>query len=135
MRVYVLLYDAGKDSEGIHSIEVSAETLVLMFENKDDAERYAGLLEAQDFPVPSIEELDRDEVEAFCAGAGYKAKIVSDGFIPKDDEERILLAPPELNKDVTNWKDDIKEEIPKNSEESLEHTELDDIKKKLEGLL
>ena len=50
MRVFVLLYDAGKDNEGIHSLELAGKTAVLMFENADDAERYAGLLEAQDFP-------------------------------------------------------------------------------------
>ena len=35
----------------------------LLFENLDDAERYAGLLEAQDFPVPTVESLDREEGE------------------------------------------------------------------------
>ena len=64
MLVHVLLYDAGQDSEGIHSLELSGSTVVLMFENPDDAERYAGLLEAQDFPVPSIEALDREEIES-----------------------------------------------------------------------
>ena len=52
MRVHVLLFDAGTDSEGIHSLEIAGRTVVLLFENPDDAERYAGLLEAQDFPVP-----------------------------------------------------------------------------------
>ena len=52
MRVHVLLFDAGTDSEGIHSLEIAGRTVVLLFENPEDAERYAGLLEAQDFPVP-----------------------------------------------------------------------------------
>ena len=60
MRVHVLLFDAGTDSEGIHSLEIAGRTVVLLFENPDDAERYAGLLEAQDFPVPTVEALDRD---------------------------------------------------------------------------
>ena len=55
MIIYVLLYQAGEDSEGIHSLELRGETVVLMFEEKDDAERYAGLLEAQDFPKPTVE--------------------------------------------------------------------------------
>ena len=59
MLVHVLLYDAGQDSEGIHSLELSGQTVVLMFENCDDAERYAGLLEAQDFPTPTVEALER----------------------------------------------------------------------------
>ena len=66
MRVHVLLFDAGSDSEGIHSLEIAGRTVVLLFENPDDAERYAGLLEAQDFPVPTVESLEREDVELFC---------------------------------------------------------------------
>ena len=57
MRVHVLLFDAGTDSEGIHSLEIAGRTVVLLFENPDDAERYAGLLEAQDFPAVSYTHL------------------------------------------------------------------------------
>ena len=71
MLVHVLLFDAGSDSEGIHSLEMAGKTVVLLFENPDDAERYAGLLEAQDFPVPSVETMARDDVELFCRDAGY----------------------------------------------------------------
>ena len=105
MRVHVLLFDAGSDSEGIHSLEVGGRTVVLLFENLDDAERYAGLLEAQDFPVPTVEGLDREEVELFCSDAGYEARFIEAGFVPSTDEERLFMAPPEANKDVSNWQD------------------------------
>ena len=97
MRVHVLLFDAGSDSEGIHSLEVGGRTVVLLFENLDDAERYAGLLEAQDFPVPTVEGLDREEVELFCSDAGYEARFIEAGFVPSTDEERLFMAPPEAN--------------------------------------
>ena len=103
MLVHVLLYDAGQDSEGIHSLELSGQTVVLMFENCDDAERYAGLLEAQDFPTPTVEALDQHEVELFCTEAGYEARLVETGFVPKSDDERLMLAPPTANRDVSNW--------------------------------
>ena len=54
MQIFVLLYNSGTDKEGIHSIELKGRTIVLMFEDKDDAIRYCGLLEAQDFPLPSV---------------------------------------------------------------------------------
>ena len=57
MHIFVLLYNAGTEKEGIHSIELNGRTIVLMFEEKEDAERYCGLLEAQDFPLPSVESL------------------------------------------------------------------------------
>ncbi|WP_254957501.1 MULTISPECIES: DUF3110 domain-containing protein [unclassified Cyanobium] len=104
--VHVLLFDPGSDQEGIHSLELGGRTVVLLFEDPDDAERYAGLLEAQDFPVPCVEVLDREEIEMFCAEAGYEARFVPAGFLPKSEEERLLIAPPERNMDVTNWKEE-----------------------------
>ena len=134
MLVHVLLYDAGQDSEGIHSLELSGSTVVLMFENPDDAERYAGLLEAQDFPVPSIEALDREEIEIFCREAGYEARLVESGFVPKTDEERLLLAPPSANRDVTGWQD---HEPTTSTDTAPADTtdQLDEIRRRLEGLL
>ena len=106
MPVHVLLFDAGSDQEGIHSLELSGRTVVLLFEERDDAERYAGLLEAQDFPAPSVEALEREEMEAFCRDAGYEARFVPGGFLPQTAEERLLLAPPEHNMDVSNWQEE-----------------------------
>ena len=141
MLVHVLLYDAGQDSEGIHSLELSGQTVVLMFENRDDADRYAGLLEAQDFPTPTVEALDREEIELFCREAGYEARFVSDGFVPKTDDERMMLAPPSANRDVTNWQEQEPEQDQsqvqggalKDSESVVQ--DLDDVRRRLEGLL
>ena len=131
MIIYVLLFDSGKETEGIHSIEISGTTVVLMYENVDDAERYAGLLEAQDFPKPTIESIDREEIELFCRDAGYNAKFVPSGFVPKSEEERLFLSPPEANLDISNWSDDINSEEVKIDSD----IELDDIKRRLEDLL
>ncbi len=106
-RVHVLLFDAGSDQEGIHSLELGGRTVVLLFEDPDDAERYAGLLEAQDFPVPTVEALDWRELEQFCDEAGYEARFVPAGFLPQSEEERLLIAPPERNMDVSNWQEQV----------------------------
>ena len=111
VRVHVLLFDAGSDQEGIHSIELGGRTVVLLFEDADDAERYAGLLEAQDFPVPSVEVLDRHEIEIFCQEAGYEGRFVPAGFLPRSDEERLLIAPPERNMDVSHWKEQHEQQV------------------------
>jgi len=133
MLVHVLLYDAGQDSEGIHSLELSGQTVVLMFENCDDAERYAGLLEAQDFPTPTVEALDQHEVELFCTEAGYEARLVETGFVPKTDDERLMLAPPSSNRDVSNWQTD--DQTVDSSKPSSPSDGLDDVRRRLEGLL
>ena len=133
MLVHVLLYDAGQDSEGIHSLELSGQTVVLMFENCDDAERYAGLLEAQDFPTPTVEALDQHEVELFCTEAGYEARLVETGFVPKSDDERLMLAPPTANRDVSNWQTD--DQSLDSVQSSSPSDGLDDVRRRLEGLL
>ena len=142
MRVHVLLFDAGTDSEGIHSLEIAGRTVVLLFENPDDAERYAGLLEAQDFPVPTVEALDREDVELFCREAGYEARLIESGFVPSNDEERLFMAPPQSNRDVSNWKDDgvAEQQSVEPARQGLEtepesNPELDELRRRLEGLL
>jgi len=140
MSVHVLLFDAGSDNEGIHSLELNGTTVVLLFEDRDDAERYAGLLEAQDFPAPTVEAIDRQEMEEFCSSAGYEARFVPAGFLPQTAEDRLLIAPPEKNMDVTSWKDQGEPE-PTGGVDLAEEpistgdAELEDFRRRLEGLL
>tara|TARA_Y100001968_G_scaffold8611_1_gene7281 strand:+ start:2770 stop:3162 length:393 start_codon:yes stop_codon:yes gene_type:complete len=130
MFVHVLLYEAGTENEGIHSLELKGSTVILMFEDRDDAERYCGLLEAQDFPTPSVEELIRKDIEAFCLDSGYEARFVEAGFIPSTEEERLMISPPLSNLDVEDWhnQDNI-------SDKNSSNDQLEDIKKRLENLL
>tara|TARA_B100000579_G_C22803446_1_gene841183 strand:+ start:997 stop:1377 length:381 start_codon:yes stop_codon:yes gene_type:complete len=126
MNIFVLLYNSGTDKEGIHSIELKGRTIVLMFEEKDDAKRYCGLLEAQDFPLPSVEMISINEIREFCANLDYECKLVERNFIPKTAEDRLLISPPQKNLEVENW----------NEEESKEETiDLNSIKENLEKLL
>lgn len=138
--VHVLLFDAGSDQEGIHSLELAGRTVVLLFETHDDAACYAGLLEAQDFPAPSVEALDREEMERFCAEAGYEARFVPRGFRPSSEEERLLLAPPEQNMDVSGWREQEQDEALRPPAQALApdlklDPALDDLRRRLEGLL
>jgi len=94
MAVYVVLFNARTENEGIHSLEMEGRQLVLMFEVEDDATRFAVMLEAQDFPPASVEAFDQDEIEEFCEGAGYEAVMVEDGT---------LLTPPERMVEETTW--------------------------------
>ncbi len=133
--MHVLLFDPGSDQEGIHSLELGGRTVVLLFENPDDAERYAGLLEAQDFPVPCVEALNRQDLEDFCAEAGYEARFVPTGFMPESEEERLLLAPPERNMEVTGWKEDPAAPDVEDPDGPAGDTELEAFRRRLEGLL
>lgn len=136
-RVHVLLFDAGSDSEGIHSLELAGRTVVLLFEEEDDALRYAGLLEAQDFPTATVEAISKEEMETFCASAGYEARVVPAGFVPGTAEERLLLAPPEQNLDLSHWKEDEDPDDGAHDHDTGEERDpqLEAFRRSLEGLL
>ena len=124
MKIFVLLYNPNTENEGIHSIELKGRTIVLMFEEKEDAERYVGLLEAQDFPTPSIESVNLKEIKEFCNRCEYETRMVTKDFVPKTLEDRLLLTPPQKNLEVDKWQD------LKNNDDNL-----DDIRENLEKLL
>ncbi len=126
MQIFVLLYNSGTDKEGIHSIELKGRTIVLMFEDKDDAIRYCGLLEAQDFPLPTVEMINIDEIRDFCIKLDYECKLVEKNFVPKTPEDRLLISPPQKNLELDDWKDD---------KEKFDNIDLNSIKENLEKLL
>ena len=130
MNIFVLLYNFGTENEGIHSIELKGRTIVLMFEEKDDAERYCGLLEAQDFPLPSVEMISIDEIRDFCTKLDYECKLVEKNFVPKTAEDRLLISPPQKNLEVETWN-----EVEHNEENIDENIDLNSIKENLEKLL
>jgi len=125
MNIFVLLYNSGTDKEGIHSIELKGRTIVLMFEDKDDATRYCGLLEAQDFPLPTVEMIDIEEIKNFCLKLDYEYKFVEKNFVPKTTEDRLLISPPQKNLEVEDW----------NRGNNKEKMDINTIKENLEKLL
>ena len=136
MRVFVLLFHARTENEGIHSVREGDRNKILLFESEDDATRFALMLEAQDFPTPTVEAIDAEEVKQFCQSTGYEWEIV-----PNNSD---LMIPPDVNLDETDWQPDgqhkeTREEIRPNqvsqSEPELSDSELEKMRRKLEGLL
>ena len=126
MQVYVLLYNVGTANEGIHTIQIGEQDMVLMFESEDDATRYAILLEAQDFLKPSVEKIDSQEIEDFCLQAGYQTKLVTEGM---------LEIPPESNVDNPDWSQEQSDSSGESEASEMSASELDRIRRRLEGLL
>lgn len=146
MRVHVLIFNARTENEGIHTIQMGGRNYVLMFEDEDDATRYAMLLEAQDFGSPTVEPLDDDEIKEFCAQASYHWKLVPKNFRPSTPEERLLLAPPETNLEKHDWDPAApperieRQQAPSSgtggdARPTMEDSELDKIRRQLEKLL
>lgn len=129
MQVYVLLFNAGTDNEGIHSLQANGRNTVLMFEDEDDATRFGLMLEAQDFPVPTVEEFEQGDIEEFCSEAGFDYRLIPTGA---------LMVPPETSVNKTDWDPDsiYDDEVPPTADESrLSNEELNDIRRRLEKLL
>ncbi len=116
MGVYVLIYNSGSDNEGIHSLKLHGEDTILLFEGEDDAVRFATLLEAQDFPVPSVETMDAEEMRLFCEQNGFHYQVVPQGT---------LVVPPETNLATTDWQPDAP---------PARDDDLDEIRRRLERL-
>jgi len=94
-RIFVLIFNPRSDNEGIYTLQVRAKdgkliNTVVFFEEEEDAIRYAGLLEAQDFPSPHIEPLDPREIKGFADDSGYLTTFIRAGT---------LFFPPEAVKD------------------------------------
>ena len=129
MLVYILLINARTENEGIHTIQMRGVDKVLMFHEEDDATRYALMLEAQDFPDATVEGFDSEEIEEFCRSAGYEWEVIAKGQ---------LAIPPESNVEETDWNPEGKAEEKKSAPDSpseISNSELDAIRKRLEGLL
>ena len=120
MRVFVLLFNARTENEGIHTIQVGERNKVLIFESEDDASRFAGMLEAQDFPTATVEAMDAEEIKEFCESADYDWELIPDGA---------LALPPETNVEQTDW------QVEDKKPADLSDSELDRMRRKLEGLL
>ena len=79
MFIFVLLYHIGSENEGIHALNYSGKSCILMFESGVGANYYASLLEAYGFPKPTAKLMDEKEIKAFCLDSGYTFQ-----FIPTD---------------------------------------------------
>ncbi|HAA29785.1 MAG TPA: DUF3110 domain-containing protein, partial [Cyanobacteria bacterium UBA8553] len=80
-QVYVLLFNAGTDNEGIHTVRIDDRNKVLLFESEDDAIRFGVMLEAQDFPEATVEAMDAEDMEEFCLSAGYESELIEEGML------------------------------------------------------
>ncbi len=131
MRIYVILFNARTDNEGIHSLQSGDHNVIMMFTEQDDAERYAIMLEAQDMPSPSVEEMEAAEIEEFCASSNYECLLV---------EEGMLVVPPENNVMETDWQADGENRSAEFSNGQVvdrvsDGIDYDQIRRQLEGLL
>jgi len=131
MRLWVLLFNADSDNQGIYTRLEAGKNIVLAFVQEDDDIRYAGLLEAQDFPSAVTESIDERELTEICQDTGLGLNIV------REDE---LVIPPatNINIDKTDW-DSYSDRLDSDDNNDLDVSpaalEIEIMRRKLEGLL
>eukprot|EP01024_Parvocaulis_polyphysoides_P027520 TRINITY_DN24939_c0_g2_i2.p1 TRINITY_DN24939_c0_g2~~TRINITY_DN24939_c0_g2_i2.p1 ORF type:complete len:288 (+),score=33.46 TRINITY_DN24939_c0_g2_i2:224-1087(+) len=121
-KVYLIMFNTDTNSsQGVYSIQImdnsilgannqqnsgdenkaSAIDLILSFECKDDAVRYAGLLEALMVTKPCVYSISPDELMDFCEKRGHICWLQPRGS---------FITPPEKNAKFTNWERDLLEQ-------------------------
>lgn len=130
--VYVLLFNARTENEGIHTLQIGDRNKVLMFADEDDATRFGLMLEAQDFPPVTIEKMDEEDIIEFCREANYDWENIEPGQLAVPPESAV----PQMNWDIDgNHKPATETDKPETSESDMASAELERIRRQLEGLL
>ena len=83
---WVLIFNAGQDDEGLYTLQGSEAsgaqhegTYVLAFEQLEEASRFAMLLQAQGFDMPTATEWPAEQLSDFCASTDFGL-----GFVPTE---------------------------------------------------
>tara|TARA_A100001201_G_C4094131_1_gene203108 strand:- start:2083 stop:2349 length:267 start_codon:yes stop_codon:yes gene_type:complete len=81
----------GREKEGLYSADnEDGDRVLYIFREEDDADRFVGLLEADDFPTLSVIEVDEEATLAICEANNYTYAII---------EENDLIIPPRVTDD------------------------------------
>jgi hypothetical protein len=86
--MYILTVE-GRENEGAYSVvNECGEKVLYIFEDIDDAERYAMMLEENDFPEISVVEVDDKLIVKTCEAYDYQYTIITpnDIVIPPDTD-------------------------------------------------
>lgn len=83
--LWIILFSSRDRQEGVYSLSLGGENIVLAFQERSEAQKYATMLEAQEFPSAKVSRLDSDELREFCVREGLRL-----GFVPRGS----LVDPP-----------------------------------------
>lgn len=88
---WVLIFNAGRHDEGVYTLQgrtSRASAYVLAFERTDDAERFAQLLQAEGFDIPTPLMWNIEQLSNFCEAGPFEVSLVPQGT---------LITPPTKN--------------------------------------
>ena len=87
-----LLSIKGKEHEGAYAVnDEDGERALYLFEEEDDAIRYGGLLEAEDYPPMSVVSIEEELAIQTCEVYNYRYVIITkDDFVIPPREHDII---------------------------------------------
>jgi len=102
-QVFVLLFGVGSGNEGVYSLQRWTEDglphdTVLAFASKQDAERYASLLELEMDRVAAVESISPANLVEFCRDSEFDLRVVDNRAVVLG-----LFLPPNQSTEVTDW--------------------------------
>ena len=87
-----LLTVAGNESDGAYSVQdEDGNQILYLFENEDDADRYAMMLEDEDYPEMHVLEVEDAIMIKTCESHGYNYTVIT-----ADD----IVIPPSVGHDI-----------------------------------
>jgi hypothetical protein len=89
--MFILTID-GRETEGAYAVlDEDGDHILYLFEEEDDATRFAMMLEEQNFPEMNIIEVDDDLMLKTCEMQNYQYTIITknDIVIPPEDHDFI----------------------------------------------
>lgn len=119
--VWVIMFNAKDGSDGLYSLTIDTDNIILAFESKQEAQRYALCLEVQDFPAPQVCDMEPSDLRDFCIEAKIKL-----GFIPAG----VMLVPPKESavEDLDAWRG------PSSNESGMSEEDIDIMRKRFDSL-
>ena len=90
--MYILTVN-GKEDEGAYSVKNDeGEHILYLFEQEDDATRYAMMLEDNDYPEMHVIEVEPDMMIGVCESHGYEYTVLTsnDIVVPPLTEHDII---------------------------------------------
>ena len=88
--MYILTI-AGKENDGAYSVtDDDGEQVLYLFEEEDDATRYAMMLEEEDYPEMHVIEVDDEVMIKTCEAHDYNYTVIT---------ENDIVIPPDIKHD------------------------------------
>jgi hypothetical protein len=87
-----ILTVSGKEGDGAYSVtNDEGNEILYLFEEEDDATRYALMLEEEDYPEMHVIEVEDEIMIKTCQAHGYNFTVIT----PND-----IVIPPQINHDL-----------------------------------